>query len=198
MAALYHQRQPRNIAAVTGTNGKTSVAEFTRQIWALLGRQAASLGTLGLIPARAGAPASLTTPDPVELHRCLGALAKEGTEHLAIEASSHGLEQFRLDGVRVSAAAFTNLSRDHLDYHGSMAAYLSAKQRLFTELLPEDGTAVLNADVPEIGTGLDRGLRQARHSCLHLRPQGTRTQAFGPALTAVGQVLILGSLRQPA
>nr|WP_268877959.1 UDP-N-acetylmuramoyl-L-alanyl-D-glutamate--2,6-diaminopimelate ligase [Algihabitans albus] len=149
MAATLHKRQPREIAAVTGTNGKTSVAVFVRQIWENLGRKAASLGTLGLTPPRSDAPAALTTPDPVELHRCLAALAAEGIEALAMEASSHGLDQFRLDGVRLSAAAFTNLSRDHLDYHGSMEAYLAAKARLFTALLPADGTAVLNADIPE-------------------------------------------------
>ena len=149
MAALFYKQQPRHIAAVTGTNGKTSVASFTRQIWTALGRRAASLGTLGLQPPRADAPAALTTPDPVELMRCLADLAGDGFDHLAMEASSHGLDQFRLDGVRVSAAAFTNLSRDHLDYHADMAGYFAAKQRLFTELLPQGATAVLNADIPE-------------------------------------------------
>ena len=147
LAARFYQRQPRHIAAVTGTNGKTSVAEFTRQIWRAQGLESASLGTLGLIPTRPGAPASLTTPDPVELQHCLAALALDGVNHLAIEASSHGLDQYRLDGVEIEAAAFTNLSRDHLDYHGGMEAYLAAKQRLFAELLPSGGTAVLNADV---------------------------------------------------
>lgn len=148
MAARFYEVQPRSIAAVTGTNGKTSVASFTRQIWQRLGYRAASLGTLGLVPARPDAPKSLTTPDPVELHRCLAALARDGIDHLAMEASSHGLDQHRLDGVRVTAAAFTNVTRDHLDYHGSMAAYLAAKRRLFAELLAADGTAVLNADDP--------------------------------------------------
>jgi UDP-N-acetylmuramoyl-L-alanyl-D-glutamate--2,6-diaminopimelate ligase len=149
MAARLYKRQPREIAAVTGTNGKTSVAVFVRQIWERLGRKAASLGTLGLMPPRADAPAALTTPDPVELHRCLDALAGDGVEALAMEASSHGLDQYRLDGVRLSAAAFTNLSRDHLDYHDGMEGYLAAKARLFGALLPAGGTAVLNADVPE-------------------------------------------------
>ncbi len=148
MAARFHGRQPKVVAAVTGTNGKTSVAEFTRQIWRALGRKAASLGTLGLTPARPGAPDSLTTPDPVELHRCLASLAADGIEHLALEASSHGLAQNRLDGIRFAAAAFTNLSRDHLDYHGDMATYRAAKLRLFQELLSPGGTAVLNADQP--------------------------------------------------
>lgn len=149
MAATFYKRQPRRIVAVTGTNGKTSVASFTREIWMNLGLSAASLGTLGLVPPRADAPAALTTPDPVALMRCLDQLAAEDVQHLAIEASSHGLEQSRLDGVRLQAAAFTNLSRDHLDYHGTMAAYLAAKSRLFAELLPADGTAVINADAPE-------------------------------------------------
>jgi UDP-N-acetylmuramoyl-L-alanyl-D-glutamate--2,6-diaminopimelate ligase len=149
MAACFHGPQPAVIAAVTGTNGKTSVASFTRQIWEGLGETAASLGTLGLTPARPYGPDSLTTPDPVDLQRCLAALAREGVDHLVLEASSHGLDQFRLDGVKVTAAAFTNLTRDHLDYHQTMPAYLAAKARLFGELLATDGTAVLNADAPE-------------------------------------------------
>jgi len=148
MAARFYERQPATIAAVTGTNGKTSVASFTRQIWQRLGRRAASLGTLGLSPPRADAPQSLTTPDPIELHRCLAALADDGIDCLAMEASSHGLDQYRLDGVRITAAAFTNLTRDHLDYHGGMAAYGQAKLRLFGDLLSPDGTAVINADQP--------------------------------------------------
>ena len=149
LAARFHPGQPRTIAAVTGTNGKTSVADFTRQIWAALGHKAASLGTLGLVPQRAGAPSSLTTPDPVELHACLSGLARDGVDHLVLEASSHGLDQYRLDGVKVGVAAFTNLSRDHLDYHGGMAAYFAAKRRLFAEILPVGGTVVLNADTPQ-------------------------------------------------
>ncbi len=147
MAARFHGRQPELVAAVTGTNGKTSVASFTRQIWRHGGCEAASLGTLGLEPARPGAPESLTTPDPVALHRCLASLAEDGVERLVVEASSHGLDQYRLDGIRITAAAFTNLSRDHLDYHRDMESYLSAKLRLFDELLAPGGTAVLNADM---------------------------------------------------
>ncbi len=149
-AANFHPGQPRFIAAVTGTNGKTSVAAFCRAIWARAGHKAASLGTLGLIPAEAGeSPGALTTPDPVALHRCLAQLAEGGYDRLAIEASSHGLDQYRLDGLKVRAAAFTNLSQDHLDYHGTMTAYFRAKARLFEDLLLDDGTAVLNADAPE-------------------------------------------------
>jgi UDP-N-acetylmuramoyl-L-alanyl-D-glutamate--2,6-diaminopimelate ligase len=149
MAARFHGRQPRTIAAVTGTNGKTSVAHFTREIWTVLGKPAASLGTLGLITPGGRRPGALTTPDPVALHGELAALADEGIEYVALEASSHGLDQFRLDGVAVAAAAFTNLTRDHLDYHGNMARYRTAKDRLFTALLASGATAVLNADSGE-------------------------------------------------
>ncbi len=148
LAARFYGCQPKTVAAVTGTNGKTSVASFTRQIWQALGHDAASLGTLGLQPPRPDAPASLTTPDSVELHRCLATLTRDHIDHVVLEASSHGLDQSRLDGVRVSAAAFTNLTRDHLDYHGTMEAYLAAKLRLFTELLVAGGTAVVNIDDP--------------------------------------------------
>jgi UDP-N-acetylmuramoyl-L-alanyl-D-glutamate--2,6-diaminopimelate ligase len=149
LAARFYPRQPRTIAAVTGTNGKTSVVQFTREIWTALGRPAASLGTLGLVSPAGRRPGALTTPDPVALQRDLAELAAQGVEHVAIEASSHGLAQFRLDGVAVTAAAFTNLARDHLDYHGDMASYRAAKERLFADLLARDGTAILNADSAE-------------------------------------------------
>lgn len=146
MAARFHAPQPRVIAAVTGTSGKTSVADFTRQIWTLLGEKAASIGTLGVIAPDFSRYGSHTTPDPVSLHRDLAKLARLGVEHVALEASSHGLDQHRLDGLELSAAAFTNLSHDHLDYHPDKDGYLEAKLRLFRELLPETGVAVLNAD----------------------------------------------------
>ena len=149
LAARFYGRQPHTIAAVTGTNGKTSVVHFTREIWSVLGKPAAGLGTLGLITPGRRRPGALTTPDPVALHRELAALVDGGIEHVALEASSHGLNQFRLDGVAVAAAAFTNLTRDHLDYHGDMALYRTAKDRLFTELLAPGATAVLNADSGE-------------------------------------------------
>ena len=117
MAARFFAAQPDKIVAVTGTSGKTSVADFTRQIFAALGRKAASLGTIGLVKPDGSVYGSLTTPDPIALHRTLSELAAEGVTHLAFEASSHGLDQHRLDGVRLTAAAFTNLGRDHLDYH---------------------------------------------------------------------------------
>ncbi len=149
LAARFYGRQPRTIAAVTGTNGKTSVVHFTREIWMASGRPAASLGTLGLVSPAGRRPGALTTPDPVALHRDLAELARQGIEDVAIEASSHGLHQFRLDGLSVAAAAFTNLTRDHLDYHGEMAHYRAAKERLFTVLLSPGGYAVLNRDSDE-------------------------------------------------
>jgi len=146
LAARFHRPQPRRIVAVTGTNGKSSTVGFTRQIWARLGQKAASLGTLGLEAPGFPAGPSLTTPDPVALHRMLAELQRSGIEHVALEASSHGLDQYRLDGVVLRAAAFTYIGRDHLDYHGDEASYVAAKLRLFRELLPPEGTAVLNAD----------------------------------------------------
>ncbi|HTZ36113.1 MAG TPA: UDP-N-acetylmuramoyl-L-alanyl-D-glutamate--2,6-diaminopimelate ligase [Stellaceae bacterium] len=149
LASRFHAARPAVLAAVTGTNGKTSVAHFTREIWQALGRGAASLGTLGWVVGDERHPGALTTPDPVALHRTLGELAGRGVTCAAIEASSHGLAQHRLDGLEFAAAAFTNLTRDHLDYHGDMAAYRAAKDRLFADLLAPQGSAVLNADSPE-------------------------------------------------
>ncbi len=149
MAARFYDRQPEQVMAVTGTNGKTSVASFLRRIWEIAGLPAASLGTLGVEPARLGIAARLTTPDPVSLHETCAALADAGITRLVVEASSHGLAQHRLDGLTITAAAFTNLSRDHFDYHGDRDAYFYAKARLFSELLRSGGRAVLNADVPE-------------------------------------------------
>ncbi|MCW5731644.1 MAG: UDP-N-acetylmuramoyl-L-alanyl-D-glutamate--2,6-diaminopimelate ligase [Alphaproteobacteria bacterium] len=146
VAARFFGRQPARVVAVTGTSGKTSVAEFARQLWTLAGRKAASLGTLGIVRPDGAAYGQLTTPDPVALHRALADLAADGIERLAMEASSHGLDQYRLDGVTLSAAAFTNLGRDHMDYHPSEAAYLAAKLRLFDELLPAGALALVNAD----------------------------------------------------
>jgi len=146
MAATFAGLQPVTIAAVTGTNGKSSTVHFVRHIWATLGLRAASVGTLGTVSPGFTREAGLTTPDPVQLHADLATLAREGVTHLAIEASSHGLDQHRLDGLKLSAAAFTNLTHEHLDYHPTMDAYFAAKARLFAELLPAGGTAVANAD----------------------------------------------------
>jgi UDP-N-acetylmuramoyl-L-alanyl-D-glutamate--2,6-diaminopimelate ligase len=146
IAAKFYPRQPRIIAAVTGTSGKTSVAAFTRQIWSALGERAASIGTIGVVSPSGETYGSLTTPDPVVLHRTLDTLAGDGVTHLAIEASSHGLDQYRLDGLRIAAAGFTNITRDHLDYHPSFEAYFAAKLRLFEALLAPGAAAIVDAD----------------------------------------------------
>lgn len=152
MAAKFYPHQPDTVVAVTGTNGKTSVVSFVRQIWEQLDYRAASLGTIGIEGAKLGVGFSQrlerTTPEPVELHTLIDRMAAEGIDHLAMEASSHGLDQFRLDGVRVAAAAFTNLTRDHMDYHADPDDYLYAKMRLFGEVMAPGGVAVLNADDP--------------------------------------------------
>ena len=145
-AARYYGAQPSVVACVTGTNGKTSVADFTRQIWRASGRKAASLGTLGARMDGGRRPLQHTTPDPIALHRVLAELAADGIDHLALEASSHGLAQHRLDGVCVEAAAFTTFSRDHMDYHADPDAYFATKARLFEQVMAADATAVLNAD----------------------------------------------------
>ncbi|MFS8036251.1 UDP-N-acetylmuramoyl-L-alanyl-D-glutamate--2,6-diaminopimelate ligase [Xanthobacter sp. AM11] len=153
-ASRFYPRQPKTIAAVTGTAGKTSVAYFLRQIWAHLGHRAAYLGTIGLVAPDGATYGSLTTPDPVELHATLDRLAGSGVTHMALEASSHGLDQKRLDGVRLTAGGFTNLGRDHLDYHPSMDAYFKAKLRLFTQVMPVSGTAVGVLSAPYAATAL--------------------------------------------
>jgi UDP-N-acetylmuramoyl-L-alanyl-D-glutamate--2,6-diaminopimelate ligase len=145
-AASFFPRQPATIAAVTGTSGKTSVAAFTRQIWQQLGHSSASIGTIGLVSPRRTIYGSLTTPDPIALHRQLDEIAADGVTHLAFEASSHGLDQYRLDGVRIAAGGFTNLTRDHMDYHPDVAHYLNAKLRLFRDLVAAGGAAVVSAD----------------------------------------------------
>jgi UDP-N-acetylmuramoyl-L-alanyl-D-glutamate--2,6-diaminopimelate ligase len=156
-------RQPETVVAVTGTSGKSSVADFARQLFATLGHRSASVGTLGVVTSDGAAYGSLTTPDPVALHETLDRLAGEGVTHLAMEASSHGLDQRRLDGVRLKAGGFTNLGHDHLDYHATTGAYREAKLRLVETLLPDDSTAVINADgamaEPFVEAAAMRGLR---------------------------------------
>ncbi|MDP9196533.1 MAG: UDP-N-acetylmuramoyl-L-alanyl-D-glutamate--2,6-diaminopimelate ligase, partial [Pseudomonadota bacterium] len=148
-AARFYGKQPPTIVAVTGANGKTSVVWFVQQLWAALGIKAACLGTVGLHGGGFDRDGNLTTPDPVTLHAILKEVAEAGVDHLALEASSHGLDQERLAAVRIAAGGFTNLTRDHLDYHGSMDAYFRAKSRLFEERIQEGGTAILNADTPQ-------------------------------------------------
>ena len=162
-AARFYPRQPAVIAAVTGTSGKTSVAAFSRQIWAALGCKAASIGTIGLVTPTETTYGALTTPDPVALAQLLDRLAGEGVSHLALEASSHGLDQHRLDGVRVTVGGFTNLSRDHMDYHPTVEAYLAAKLILFERIVAADGAAVIDADHEHadavVAAARKRGLR---------------------------------------
>jgi UDP-N-acetylmuramoyl-L-alanyl-D-glutamate--2,6-diaminopimelate ligase len=187
-AAKFFARQPQVIAAVTGTSGKTSVAAFTRQIWGALGHKAASIGTVGLVTPDREVYGSLTTPDPIALHRELDALAREGTTHLAIEASSHGLDQHRLDGVRIAAGGFTNISRDHLDYHASMADYLAAKLRLFTDLVERRGAAVINVD-HEHADAVVSCVKQRRLRLLTVGRKGAGIRLLENAIDGFAQTL---------
>ena len=162
-AAAFYGAQPSVVAAVTGTKGKSSIVAFLREIWTTNGVPAASLGTVGMVTPAGEIPLHHTTPDPVEIHRLLTGLKKDGIEHLAIEASSHGLDQYRLDGVEIAAAGFTNITRDHMDYHATFEDYLAAKLRLFSEVVREGGVAVINMDGDHAGRFLAaaqrRGLR---------------------------------------
>lgn len=154
IAANFYARKPENIVAVTGTNGKTSVVHFCRQIWNIAGLKSASIGTLGIIRddadyEKSGMGDNLTTPEVVFLHENVAKLADEKLANLAMEASSHGLDQWRLAGITASSVGFTNITRDHLDYHGTFENYFAAKKRAFTDLLDKNGTAVINADIEE-------------------------------------------------
>ncbi|HYW62008.1 MAG TPA: UDP-N-acetylmuramoyl-L-alanyl-D-glutamate--2,6-diaminopimelate ligase [Bradyrhizobium sp.] len=191
-AASFYPRQPATIVAVTGTSGKTSVAAFTRQIWQRLGHSAASIGTIGLLSQRRSVYGSLTTPDPIALHRQLDEIAGEGVTHLALEASSHGLDQHRLDGIRIDAGAFTNLSRDHMDYHPDVAHYLNAKLRLFRDLVSSGGAAVISADHDASQAVRDA----ARSRRLHIITVGRRAdrdgiRLEGAAIDGFAQTLML-------
>lgn len=190
IAAKFHGAQPARAVAVTGTSGKTSVADFTRQIFSHLGHQAASLGTIGVVKPGGAIYGSLTTPDPITLHATLAALAREGVTHLAMEASSHGLDQHRLDGVQLTAAAFTNLGRDHMDYHATVEDYLAAKMRLFTELLPAGRAVVVNAD----GAYADRVVEtaeRAQHRVMTVGRAGSALRLANVARDGFQQVLTI-------
>jgi UDP-N-acetylmuramoyl-L-alanyl-D-glutamate--2,6-diaminopimelate ligase len=169
-AARFYGRQPEVMAAVTGTAGKTSVASFTRQIWAHVGHAAAMIGTTGVIAPGRNDYGTLTTPDPVSLHALLAELADAGVTHAAMEASSHGLDQSRLDGVKLAAAAFTNLGRDHMDYHPTVEHYLASKMRLFDSLLPHGAPAVIYADDEWSGAAIET----ARKAGLDVRTVGRK------------------------
>ncbi len=187
-AARFYGAQPDTIAAVTGTNGKTSVAHFLRQIWQTAGHNAASLGTLGIQSNSVAESGNLTTPDPVTLHQHLADLQAHDVDHLAMEASSHGLDQCRLDGVKLRAAGFTNLSRDHLDYHGTMDSYLAAKLRLFADVMAPGGTAVINADIPEC-SAIVSACKKRGHTILTYGHKGTDLRLTSVEVDAAGQLV---------
>lgn len=186
-AALFFGAQPKTMIAVTGTNGKTSVSTFVRQIWNELDLEAVNLGTTGVEGSWA-APLNHTTPEPITLHRTLKQAAFEGITHAAMEASSHGLDQRRMDGVVLKAAGFTNFTQDHLDYHETFEAYFDAKAGLFARVLPEDGTAVINmddahgVDMVAIATVRGQGLITVGRTSADLQLVAQRMDATGQDL----------------
>lgn len=188
LAARFFQPVPESVVAVTGTNGKTSTVEMTRQIWRMAGYSAASIGTLGVTTADESVSTGLTTPDIVTFLSNMTGLAREGVTHVAYEASSHGLSQYRNEGLRVGAGAFTNLSRDHLDYHATMEDYFAAKMRLFDHVVEESGTAVVWMDDEWSGRAVEhvrrRGLR-----LLSVGEQGTEIRLLARTPTQLGQTL---------
>lgn len=190
LAAPFFAPVPETLVAVTGTNGKTSTVEMTRQLWRMAGFRAASIGTLGVTTADESVSTGLTTPDIVTFLANLAGLAREGVSHVAYEASSHGLDQFRNEGPRVAAGAFTNLSRDHLDYHGTMDAYFEAKMRLFGDVVAEDGAAVIWADdqwsAQAIAAARSRGLK-----LITVGEQGETLRLISRTPTLLGQTLEL-------
>ncbi len=192
MAARFYDRQPDTIVAVTGTNGKTSVTVFVRQIWEAMGFRAASLGTIGVVGPNGSEYLSHTTPDPVKLQAMAAKLRDDHVQHLAIEASSHGLAQYRLDGLRLTAGAFTNLTRDHLDYHATLEDYFNAKMRLFDELLPEGAVAVINADMPKAAEILER-VKVHRLRAYSVGQKGTDLCLMETKRSGLGQFLKIQS-----
>ncbi|MEL6325271.1 MAG: UDP-N-acetylmuramoyl-L-alanyl-D-glutamate--2,6-diaminopimelate ligase, partial [Pseudomonadota bacterium] len=189
-ASRFYPHQPAHIVGITGTNGKSSTVDFLRQLWAGMGTKAASLGTLGAIGPSGAVDLGHTTPDPVAIHETLQALADEGVTHAAMEASSHGLVQYRLDGVRLSAVAFTNLTQDHLDYHPTFDDYRAAKLRLFTELAPKGAPAIINADSPERGP-FEAAARQAGLNLVSVGWRGDDLKIAELMPRATGQKLSL-------
>jgi UDP-N-acetylmuramoyl-L-alanyl-D-glutamate--2,6-diaminopimelate ligase len=173
-AARFFGAQPKTVAAVTGTKGKSSIVAFVREIWTALGKPAASLGTVGVVTPAGEIALKHTTPDPIEVHRLLAQLKRDGIDHLALEASSHGLDQFRLDGVEIAACGFTNITRDHMDYHADFEHYLRAKLRLFSEVVRDGGIAVVNADA----THADRFIAAAKTRGLNVMTVGEQGDAI--------------------
>lgn len=190
LAAAFFAPFPPVAVAVTGTNGKTSTVEMTRQLWRMAGHSAASIGTLGVTTGDERVTTGLTTPDVVTFLSNVAGLAREGVTHLAFEASSHGLTQYRTEGLVVNAAAFTNLSRDHLDYHGDMAAYLTAKLRLFSEVLSDTGTAVVWADDAESARVIDLA-RERGNRLVTVGERGETLRLVGRDPTLLGQGLVI-------
>jgi len=190
LAARYYAPYPDTVVAVTGTNGKTSTVEMTRQIWRMTGHRSASIGTLGVTTSDDQVKTGLTTPDIVTFLNNMAGLKRMGISHVAYEASSHGLDQHRAEGVPLAAAAFTNFSRDHLDYHPSMDAYFEAKMRLFEELLPSDKPVVVWADDPKSGEVLERAQR-AGHEVLTVGRDGTMIRLTEQSPSPLGQILTL-------
>ncbi len=191
-ASRFYARQPETIVAVTGTNGKTSVSVFVRQIWEAMGFRAASLGTIGVVGPAGAKYLAHTTPGPVQLSQLAAELRDDGVKHLAIEASSHGLEQHRMDGLRLAAGGFTNLTRDHLDYHATLENYFNAKLRLFSELLPSGAAAVINMDSPYsdqvLAVAIKSGLVPFRvgHKGVELKLLAQRSMGLEQLLTVKG------------
>ena len=190
LAAKFYAPYPEMVVAVTGTNGKTSTVEMTRQIWRMLGYRSASIGTLGVTTSDDQVKTGLTTPDIVTFLNNMAGLKRMGMTHVAYEASSHGLDQHRAEGVPLAAAAFTNFSRDHLDYHGTMEAYFEAKMRLFERLLPAGKPAVVWTDDPKSGEVMERSGR-AGHELLTVGRRGEIIRLVEQTPTALGQTLTL-------
>lgn len=192
IAARFAGAQPDIVVAVTGTNGKTSVAAFVREIWQSMGFRAASIGTVGIVGPQGEEYLAHTTPDPVKLHHSLAALAQDHVTHLSMEASSHGLAQFRLDGVRLAAGGFTNLTRDHLDYHATVEEYFDAKMRLFSELLPQGAPAIVNADV-EIARDVEARAKAHGLTLFTVGEKGRDVKLVSCVRDGFGQRLVLAT-----
>jgi UDP-N-acetylmuramoyl-L-alanyl-D-glutamate--2,6-diaminopimelate ligase len=190
LAAKYYAPYPDTIVAVTGTNGKTSSVEMTRQLWRMAGHRSASIGTLGVTTADEQVRTGLTSPDIVTFLSNMAGMKRMGISHVAYEASSHGLDQYRAEGVPVKAAAFTNLSRDHLDYHSDMDAYFAAKMRLFDEVVAADGVAVVWADDARSGEVVARAKARGLR-LLTVGEAGETIRLVSRASTALGQQLVL-------
>jgi UDP-N-acetylmuramoyl-L-alanyl-D-glutamate--2,6-diaminopimelate ligase len=190
MAAIFYAPYPQSVVAVTGTNGKTSTVELTRQLWRMAGEKSASIGTLGITTAVDQVSTGLTTPDIVTFLSNMAGLAKEGVTHVAYEASSHGLAQYRSEGLPVTAGAFTNLSRDHLDYHGTMEHYFAAKMRLFDEVVAQGGSAVVWADDERSGEVIDHA-RARGLNVLSVGTQGETLRLVERTPSLLGQTLLI-------